>query len=386
MKLTKKSIHSLSNQAFEGNPFISIYIPTYRAGHVQEDKLRFKNALSQAADHLLAKGNLYGRTFEKADAKKYLKPAFELLNNDDFWLRLSDGLVLFMNDQIFEYFIVPIRFRSMLYVGKKFYLSKLIPMLTERDDFYLLALSQGEVRFFEADRYHITPIEIADLVPENITAGLNKQYEKSLQFHTVGGGNGHFHGQGLGNDSHQTDLKAYFRMIDKGLMKMIRNDQVPMVLATVDRLASTYREISSYPHIVDTHVRGNPENEGPVMLHEKAMMVIGPMFDRVRAQEYQRYQASLVSNKASASFQEIAWKAEYGHVETLFLDLDASPRWGKVDSTTNQLRFDAHQEADNTCLLDETVMKTWSSGGNIHHLPNLRPSEITPSIKAIYRF
>ena len=260
MTFNSKKFNRLSNIFTTGEACISIYIPTHRAGQVQEDKIRFKNALSEAVNKLIDANMLLTEEFDKKSARKFLSPAFDLLEDNDFWMHLSDGLAVFLNGHLFEYFVVPINFNQQIHVGSSFYLRHLLPLMTGDDRFFLLALSQGEVRFFEGHKHHITPVIINDLVPESTSAVMQFAREPVLQGHSAG--TYIHHGQGVGKDDHNKDLKQYFRQIDRGLMEMLFDERAPMVIAAVDYLVPLYKEISKYPHIVDAHISGNPENDG----------------------------------------------------------------------------------------------------------------------------
>ena len=93
-------------------PCVSIYIPTYRAGNNQEDKLRLKNALSEAVTQLRNNDLFPDKAMTKQDAQKYLSQAYEILDDEEFWLNLSDGLVVFLNKDQFEYYTVPVDFQN----------------------------------------------------------------------------------------------------------------------------------------------------------------------------------------------------------------------------------------------------------------------------------
>jgi len=123
--------------AAASNPYsVSIYIPTYRVGNQQEDKIRLKNALKKAEEKL---GFRYG--VSEREAKEILAPAQALEDQSDFWKNQSDGLALFIGEDRFEYYSCPIDFETMIYVAPEFYLRPLVPLLGDDTAFYLLALS-----------------------------------------------------------------------------------------------------------------------------------------------------------------------------------------------------------------------------------------------------
>ena len=142
-----------------GNHLVSVFIPTYRANHSQEDRLRLKNALLEASRQLEEHG------FQKQEARAYLEKAFELLENQRFFTELSDGLCLFVGEDFFSWEVLPVNFNPYVFVGNRFYLRPVLPVLTGQSRFFLLALSQNEVRFFEGHQHSITPVRIQAAMP-----------------------------------------------------------------------------------------------------------------------------------------------------------------------------------------------------------------------------
>ncbi|MCO6492302.1 MAG: hypothetical protein J5I98_28045 [Phaeodactylibacter sp.] len=151
----------------DGSHLVSIFIPTYRANHAQEDRLRLKNALKEAARQLEERG------MNKEGARSYLRSAYELVENERFFSGLSDGLCLFIDENYFHHETLPVNFTPYVYTGRRFYLRPVLPVLTGRSRFFLLALSQNEIRFFEGRQHSITPAAINGRVE---VLYVNKEY------------------------------------------------------------------------------------------------------------------------------------------------------------------------------------------------------------------
>jgi hypothetical protein len=87
-------------------PAISIYLPTSRAGQVAEDRIRLKNQLQRAEEKLEALG------FNRRAFDPWLKPAYELVEDDEFLNHLSDGLALYIAPDFFQVEEAPIDFKE----------------------------------------------------------------------------------------------------------------------------------------------------------------------------------------------------------------------------------------------------------------------------------
>ncbi|MCB0644507.1 MAG: hypothetical protein KDC44_22840 [Phaeodactylibacter sp.] len=360
---------------------VSIYVPTYRAGHNQEDRIRFKNALRDATLALANTG------MREKEAKAFLKAGYALLEDQQFWLHLSDGLAVFFSADKFECLLLPHDVRPFSWVGNHFYLRPLLPVLTGRQRFFLLALSQNEVRFFEGNKYHITPVKIKDLVPENREAAVALDApEPQLQAYS-GSANGQsiYHGQGQGEHRSTEYLRQYLRAIDKGLMKMLHDEQEPLILAAVDHLVPIYREISSYGHIVDAHISGNPEQDDPVLLHEKAWAILAHHGQNQLAQQRQEFPAALSEEKASTELTSILQAALSGRVETLFLN-KKERLWGQVQPDVMGLAIFDQQRDGSEDLLEILAMKTYENGGEVYNVAPDKMPDANTLANAVFRY
>ncbi|PSB03459.1 hypothetical protein C7B69_26405, partial [filamentous cyanobacterium Phorm 46] len=237
------AIDELTTLATESNSTcISIYTPMERLGaETQQNPIRFKNRVRQAEEQLLAMG------MSEQDAKELLQPVHEL-DTYEFWQHQSDGLAILLSPNKFRYYCLPIAFPELTVVTERFHLKPLLQLLSGDGRFYILALSQNQVRLFQGTRYHVKEVELTDVPTSSAEALQYDDPEQSLQFHTAssqgsGGGDGSaiFHGQGGGNDDHKDGLLSYFRQVSNGLESFLKNEKAPLILAGVDYLLPIYQ-------------------------------------------------------------------------------------------------------------------------------------------------
>lgn len=383
MLISKNKINYLFS--IHAEPCISLFIPTHRSGfdNSKADRLRFKNLLSQTRQSLSQHG------YSENESNKLLQPAYDLYNEESFWSNLSDGLAMFISPDHSEYFELPIAFNTYHFVGDHYHLRSLLPMFNGDGRFFLLALSQNEVRFFEGSRNSITPVEIEDLMPENIEAELQlEENEKNLQFH--GGGNRQsgpiYHGHGSGDDDKNANLEKYFRYIDKGLMRMLYDEEVPMIISAVDYLVPIYRSISQYEPIVDFHISGNPEHLSPIQLHEKAWQQMSPFFRREEEKDRKKFTKYALSNRSSIHKKDIVPAAANGKIETLFVNKNLSGHWGEFQAMQNRTELHPNRKAHSMCLLEFAAMNTFMQGGRVYNVPAAQMPDPNTAMNANFRF
>ncbi|HDQ72576.1 MAG TPA: hypothetical protein ENN19_10835, partial [Chloroflexi bacterium] len=162
-----------------GDPCVSIYMPTERAGPaVEKNRIRLKNMLAKTEERLSERG------LRRPAITDFLQPAQALVEDTMFWQRQSDGLALYICDGYFDYYRLPIDFEELVVVADALHVKPLLPLLSSNGRFYILALSQSEIRLLQCTRYTAQTLELRD-VPGSIAEVLQwDDPEKRLQFHT----------------------------------------------------------------------------------------------------------------------------------------------------------------------------------------------------------
>ena len=378
----KNNFKKLANILSPDTPCVSMFIPTHRAGHVQKDMIQFKNALADAKERLQNENHYLGNNMTEKEAKGFLTPAYDLMEDKDFWLHLSDGLAIFIGKNHFKYYLAPVHFNSLVYVKNHFYLRPLMPLLNTDDRFFILALSQGQVRFFEGRQYSITPVKIKDLVPANFDEAMAyEDPDKTLQAHQD-----IYHGHGLHKDQKGWQLEQYCRMVDDGLMKMLHDEDAPMIIAGVDELVAVFKSVSKYGNIAGPNVSGNVENDDPTLLHEKAWNLMKDHFNEKRNKEKETFEAALAEEKASSSILEIVPNAINGKIKTLILAKDAPVLWGDYSEKDNLATIHENQHPHSVCLYNLAAIKTFEQGGKVIHIAPEKSTVFSKQANAIYRY
>jgi len=381
--LSKRAFQELAN--YRGAACISIYLPTHRAGMAvnrREDEILFKNQLRDITNHLET------LDFSPLEIEAYLQPAKALLENSTFWNNLSDGLAVFLGDHFFKHYKLPIKFDAYTYIADHFYLKPTMPVLNDDGHFYLLALSLEEVRFFEATQHHIKELYVEDITPGRLEEVVGYDYEeKSLQFRSAqkGAGGAIFHGHGEESEEERNEMRRYFRAINEGLMKVLRDETAPLVVACVDYLFPIYREENDYKQLHPENVSGSPDRVGENELHEKAWQVLEPAFRREREEQVKRFRELMSTAKVATQLTDVLPAAHRGKVDVLFLRRDGEV-YGVFDVESQEIRRDDEKQLDNVALLNQTAIKTLEQGGRVYLVDAEEMPTEEAMVNAIFRF
>jgi release factor family 7 len=182
--LNREELHSLVGK--QNDHCISIYLSTHRnEAETLQDSIKLKHLLREAEIRLHALG------LWALKANELLKPARQLFDQKSFWGDQRDGLALFLADDFFRYYNLPLRFPKLAVVTDRFHLKPLLRYFTSESQFYLLALSQKQVRIFQGSRYSLSEIFLEEMPVSLAYASDEEEPEKVLRFNAGASSGGH---------------------------------------------------------------------------------------------------------------------------------------------------------------------------------------------------
>lgn len=378
--LPEKELHLLANT--HDQHCVSIYVPTIRAGSYQKSHIILKNKLKEVKNTLQEYG------LSELEIENYLEPANSLINDHIFWRNQSDCLVIFLKDQFCKIYTLPINFMEFKYVSDHFYLKPLFSLFQDNGEFFLLSLSLNEVKFYECTRYSITEVEIADLVPEKLEEAVGYDSKnKSLQFRSGQGGEAGamFHGQGGGKDDKEIEIEKFFRAVDKGIFNLIHNKNAPLLLACVDHYHPVYSKITAYSVLFEKNISGSPDNIDPILLHEKACLLLNDYFREEREKYVETFRDLSSGEKTSIDLNDIVPAALDGRIEVLFM-IKNEDRYGEYDKINRTLLIDEELKPGEASLFNMAAKNTWLNGGKVYLLePDEMPASGT-KLNALLRY
>ncbi|WP_157578452.1 baeRF7 domain-containing protein [Pontibacter roseus] len=390
MKDIEKLINVQSNT--QNALCISIFIPTHRAGHETlngQDHILFKNKLREAR-------TLLGRhDVPEAEIDAYLKPAEELLNDNNFWRHQSEGLAVFLTKGFSAHYTLPIPMPDVVYVLDRFFLTPVLPILSQNGRFFILSLYREKVGFYEATIEHIRPIDISSFVPETMTKALKFDIKgKDQDFvhatTTVNGSNiVHGPGSTKGDEEHER-VREFMLEIDNGLQQILHNETEPLVLAGVDHYCAIYRNISKYKNIVPQNVNLNESvaGMGPNTIHEKAVELVKPLMQQSHSDSLSRYENVAGTGVTSEDIATVAAEAVHGRVDTLFITPN-EPVWGTYDAKSATAVVHKDYQRGDDDLINLAAIKTISQGGKVFVSSYNGLAEVSDGnggVKALFRY
>jgi hypothetical protein len=323
------------------------------------------------------------------EARELVKPARDLVNDNLFWSYQGDGLAVFLSQSYNSVNKLPFHFDEMVTVSDRFHLKPLMPLLSGNGDFYILALSQKQVRLFKASNFDAGEIALEGF-PKSIDETLKYDvFQKQTSSHGRLSGAGerrpsgimHSHG---GEEDPKEELARFCRDVDRGLHPILANEQAPLLVACVDYLFPLYKGVNTYPHLVDASIQGNPDERPPADLHAAGREILEPLFRSGEVKASKKYTELAGTGKTEKDLKLVVEAAVSGRIDTLFVALGVQ-RWGIYHPDTSEVEVHTERQPGDEDLLDFAAIQTFLHGGKVHAVD----TELVPddrSVAAILRY
>jgi hypothetical protein len=361
-------------------------MPSHGAGpETQQNRVRFKNLLAESRRQLKDVHHIAG-----AELEDFVRPAAELLDSQAFWHHQLAGLAVFIATGDFRYYRLPVSFDELVVVRNQFYIKPLLRLFTRDARFYILAVAQRAPRLYESTPHFIDALGLKD-VPDDIRDVVGREHEEPhLQWHSgappAGGRRAaQFHGHGGGKNDSIPELRRYFALVDRAVNAATHGREAPLVLAGLEHLLAVYRDVSTYPHLVDEEVRQNPAAVTPAELRQRGWSVVEPIFARDRLGAGKLFRERLAGGQAADDLRDIVPATAEGRVEVLFI-AQGVREWGTYDAQARAVVFSGPSSPDAIELLDYAAARTLMARGTVYSVP---PEDVPAegrSAAAIFRY
>jgi hypothetical protein len=366
-------------------PCVSIFMATHtKSKELRQDPIELKNLIRSAEEQLIARGD--------ADlARQLLEPARALLDDAEFWPKNESGLAIFISKGIFQVYRVPVEIEDLAIANDRFHVRPLLPLLTNRM-FYILAVSQKAARLLECNPLSCHEIPLPEDVATSMEEAIPPNDENQTRLERHGGGRsgpanspGSFHGEDPDvQKSQREDMKFYFRQLDDGVKRAMKNPDATLIIAGADSITPFYKRATLLKNVLEESIDGNPEHVPNDTLRVKAVSLLEPIWHDELNQLQERFGAATGQDLASSEIKEILRAASAGRVDTLFVPRGVV-KWGRHDVSSNQVHVHDEPQQGDEDLIDRATVETLLTSGQI---VVVAPEEVPGDreIAAIYRY
>lgn len=369
----------------EQEPRLSLFMPAHPAGpQTRQDPIRFKNLLDEAERRLSA---------IDADVDSFLADLRPLHDDTEFWRNQDRGLAILASPEETRCWRLSTVFEELVVAGPRYHILPLVSHLTHDQLFYVVVVSQDELRVLECvgERWH--EVDSTGLPQGREVIQQFIDAEKSLQFQTTGQGSegsskeAAYHGHGGYKELHKTRLHEYFRTIDEPLSRLMPSRNAPVVFAGVDYLQPIFRDAVRKVNIADDFVAGNYDEERADLdqVHSQALEIVRPIFRQRLDETVALFSEAEGSGRTATSVGDVITAAQNSRVHTLLVQPDGHV-WGGYDPVADPSVTESPERGEtDEDLLNVASILTLSHGGRVHAIERDRMPVDGP-LAAIYRY
>lgn len=343
---TQKDLTTLRDKREEA--CVSIYLETTPLTQdIEKSRITFgnlgKDALAQLADAGLDKRRMAS-----------LSEALDDLGEDDeFWRLQAHSLAVFATPDSIRTFRLANKLTNMVEVSDRFHLKPLLRAVTFRNAAHVLAVSENAVRLVEI---------AADLPATEVdVAGLPKGAADSVNKSTI---NDRSHSRRIhGSEGQKVQLTKYIRSIDAALRPVLSGQDLPLILAATEPVASLVRSVSGLDFEPDI-IPGSPDRLTEAELADGARQVLDARYARKLEAFADQFDNRAGQNRAITDISDAARAATFGAIDTLLVDIDNTVH-GIVDEETGAVTFSDTPDAVHYGIVDEIAGRALASGATV---------------------
>jgi hypothetical protein len=273
--------------------------------------------------------------------------------DDEFWRVQAHSLAVFATpDRVLTYRLAN-KLKAMVQVSDRFHLKPVLRAVTFPHEAFVLALSENQVRVLEIfPDAPPAPIKIPEL-PKDAASHARKA---SINDRSPAG-------RIQGSEGQRVRHLQYLRAIDTALRPVLSGRSTPLILAGVDPLASLYRTVNSYPHLLPIGIRVSPDDMKDDELARLTIPALDTAHNVQIGEAKELFEKRTSQGRTATDLTDVARAATYGAVELLFADIDEVVP-GTIDESGVMTLADT-ASARTYGVVDEIATRVLASGGRV---------------------
>lgn len=354
--------------ASEGGPHLSLFLPR-RSGPLKadEDTIRLSNQVRSAESMLIE------HWMTKRQAIAFLEPVKKLGEDTAFLAGRGDALAIYRSEDQLRVFRLDYNVPESLSIASAFRFRPLLPELNLVAPFYVLRIGKKSVHLDRIEDGMLSEVQGIEF-PEGFERTLaNTTADRGAQVHsgavaTQGKQRAVFHGQGGLPDRQDSELSEYMHRVDDSLCRWIADEDALVILAGVERLASSFRHVSKCARIAQQTIALSTERLSPQDLAKRAMAIASVEGATQRAHDSARVREH--RGPVATDPEKILAAAYDGRIDALFID-DAEVIRGSFfpdTGTLREMRSEPSGAPEDPChdLVEVAIIQTLCHRGRVY--------------------
>jgi hypothetical protein len=379
------SIEELRQFAKETAPCVTVLAPSHVPGGPGKKLTSRLKKLIHAAEQKLS-----DRGYECGAIGVVIEPLANQITKivDETGVK-AEGLALFGSPGEARMFWLPRPQNEMVTAGDNYYIRPLIPLLNRDKEFYILAVAQKHVRLLRCTEFTSEEVPLPKETPKTLLEDAGTDQPDHMLDNRASAGPSEGVGTGV-MFSTSTDREArdqylahWFKDLSRGVAHVIGEAKTPLILCSVEYEQAIYREVNTYPHLLEEGVAGAPDSFKGGELHKRALEAL-QRYDEQKVDDAMRRWNKQGGWAATMGVKDIVRAGYEGRVMTLLIAETA-----QVMGNFNEASFSAEGTRElkpwDEDLLNAAALQTIVHGGQVFVVPQSRIPENRP-MAAIVRY
>ena len=361
----------------QSTPCVTIYLLTEKSGReIYKPATRLKQ-LVKSAKQKLAGGQWIG----ESETQDFLKPIAQLSDDDSFWQETDRGLALFLNASGLQMWRGGVQLAERVFVSDRFFVRPIVSIANNDQRYYVLSLSENKAELFEGTNTELKKIALPNM-PASVEEAMNvTSVERGSQIHTgthqyAGKEASVFHGHGGEPDTSNDDVRFYFRQVNHTVADHLAGKREPLLLACVADKSPIYREINTYPYLLEQLAVGNTDQLSIQRLHDRATICINEYMEKDLQPAIESYRQLAGTPRSLAETSSILAAAYQGQIDTLLVDEAAPVIVGTFNPAEQTIDYESATPDFDKDLMEEAIAQTLLHRGKVVALtPDKMPAD-----------
>jgi hypothetical protein len=353
----------------KGDTCVSLYLPTSPlVDNMRANRTAFKDLAKEALSQMKEAGIDKRKIAEfEEQLEHFAGPEHNVQDEDHirklqrakpdpieaFWHYQANGLAVLATPGSMRTFRLPNSPKPMAEVADRFHLTPLIRAMTSPYDVFVLALAEESFRLIHAF-VNFPPVRLP-------VAGLPGNAKEATRRPSIHVRAPRRRLQNL--EGKKVLLQQYVRKAEQTIHNALSGQNIPLVLAAAEPIASMYRSVNTYPRLADEMIEGNPDGATDAELEDAAIPILERLYSRELKAVISLYD-ELKPRRATTDVSYAAHAATAGAIEQLLVDLDAVIP-GLVSDIDGSVTYSASDDAETYSVVDEVARRALSTGARV---------------------
>ncbi len=307
-------------------PCVTVLLPPFRPGEqAGSQAASLRSMIPEASKQLTDRG------YAKSSTSALLAPLERLVDDPALASGSHWSRAVFCSPSVFEIVELTQPFDASVTVSGSFAIRKMAAELSRPPAFYILALSRNEVELLRCAGLHAEKVKLPPGVPGTLDEALafdapdHSLENRSAAGPATGDMRGVRFGTGSARERLRTHLGDFYRAVDRGVQEVVRQPDIPLVLAGVEEDVAVYRSVSTSQNLLPKGIIGSPA------LDREMEEILRRAYDVLRAEEIERQASAMLEarertapSRFSTELAPVLRAAFEGRVHQLYLNAGVS--------------------------------------------------------------